>query len=68
MSRLKGKINKWLGVTTGDRKQEAIGTVQQQEGRNPSEREVDKAVKEVKEEHHDYGERVPPQEVPHTDR
>ncbi len=66
---LKAKLNKWIGVATGDRKQEAVGTVQEQTGGDPkSDREIDHAVKEVKTAHHDYGQRVPAQKVAHVDR
>ena len=66
---LKSKLNKWIGVATGDRKQEAVGTVQERMGREPkSDGEVDRAVKDVKAGHHDYGQRVPAQEVAHVDR
>jgi uncharacterized protein YjbJ (UPF0337 family) len=68
ISRLKGRINRWLGVATGDRKQEAIGSEQERTGRKPDTEQVDRAVKQVKAGHHDYGERIPPQRVHHADR
>ena len=67
-TRLKGRISKWLGLATGDRKAEASGNVQERDGHKPSRSEVRAETKRVKAEHHDYGDRVPPQQVPHTDR
>lgn len=66
--RLKGKINQWLGLTTGDRDQEAKGAVQEEAGHDPSRAEQRAAKRAVKTAHHDFGERIPPQDVPHTDR
>jgi uncharacterized protein YjbJ (UPF0337 family) len=66
--KLKGKINELVGVATGDREQEARGVVQQSTGREPSPKEKDKAKRIVKAKHHDYGDRVPPQAVPHHER
>ncbi len=68
LERAKGKINRVVGEVTGDRKQEAIGTVQEREGHDPDTAEVNDATKKVKQDHHDYGDRTPPQEVPHSDR
>ena len=66
---LKGKINKWMGVTTGDRDQEARGEFQEKAGRDPSKAEQRAEKKAVKAEHLDYGEpRIPPQRVAHVDR
>ena len=68
IKKLKGKINQWVGVTTGDRGQEAKGVVERTTGREPTSDELAEAERDVKESHHDYGERVPPQEVPHHER
>lgn len=66
---LKGKINKIMGITTGDRDQEARGQFQEKTGDNPSRMELKREKKAVKAQHHDYGEeRVPPQRVAHVDR
>jgi len=67
MTRLVGKIRERLGIDTGDRKVEAQGKLEQR-GTKPSETEVLRETTKVKESHHDYGEDVPPQEVPHADR
>ncbi len=68
LKRVKGKINQVVGEATGDREQEAIGTVQEHEGHDPDTAEVNDAIKKVKQDHHDYGDRTPPPEVPPTDR
>ena len=68
ITRLKGKISQWLGVATGDREVEANGRAAQRNGDKPTRAEVRRETKRVKESHHDYGQRVPPQRVPHTDR
>lgn len=65
---LKGKINKLMGVATGDREQEARGQFQEKTGDNPSPTELQREKTAVKAQHHDFGERIPPQEVPHVDR
>jgi uncharacterized protein YjbJ (UPF0337 family) len=67
ITRLKGKIGEWLGMTTGDREVEAHGKLEKG-GQKPSKAQVRNETTKVKESHHDYGERVPPQEVPHADR
>ena len=68
ISRLKGKINRWIGVATGDRDHEARGAFQEAVGHNPSESQQENATHAVKAKHHDYGERIPPQRVSHVDR
>jgi hypothetical protein len=65
---LKGKINKWMGVATGDRDQEARGEFQEETGQDPSQAEQAEAKRAVKAQHHDYGDRTPPQRVAHVDR
>jgi len=54
--RWKGRLNRWLGLTTGDREGEARGVVQERTGHNPDEREQHAATRVVKAQHHDYGE------------
>ncbi|MDP1795583.1 MAG: hypothetical protein Q8K63_15710 [Acidimicrobiales bacterium] len=69
IEKLKGKINQLVGEATGDRGQETQGAVQRAKGREPkSEAEFEEAKKAVKASHHDYGERIPPQDVPHHER
>lgn len=71
---LKGKINKIMGVTTGDRDQEARGQFQEKTGTDPSRAEQNREKVAVKAQHHDYGDteahsdRLPPQKVSHVDR
>lgn len=55
LQRLKGAINRWMGISTGDREQEARGTVQQRTGHDPSIPEQQRSVHDVKQQHHDYG-------------
>lgn len=65
---LKGKINKWMGLTTGDRDQEALGEFQEKTGTNPTRAELRREKAAVKAQHHDFGDRTPPQKVAHVDR
>jgi uncharacterized protein YjbJ (UPF0337 family) len=68
MKQLKGTLTRWLGVTTGDRKTEANGAVQELTGHKPTDREQAAATAAIKESHGDFGTRVPPQRVPHEER
>ncbi len=65
---LKGKIKEAIAVATGDRDQEAEGYVERRTGREPTDREQERAKRIVKAKHHDYGDRTPPQRVPHHER
>jgi DNA-directed RNA polymerase specialized sigma subunit len=58
LTRLKGKLLRGVHVAAGDREGEAKATVQQETGREPTDREVEQKTKDVKAEHHDYGERA----------
>jgi hypothetical protein len=55
-TRLKGKLLRGVHVATGDREGEARAAVEEETGHEPSKREVEEKTKEVKAEHHDYGE------------
>jgi hypothetical protein len=56
LTRLKGYLLRGVHVATGDREGEAKATVEEETGRVPSDREVDRKTVDVKAEHHDYGE------------
>ena len=55
-TRTKGKILRSVHVATGDREGEARAAVEEETGHEPTDREVQDKTKQVKAEHHDYGE------------
>jgi len=57
-TRLKGKLLRGVHVATGDREGEARAAVEEETGQEPTEREVEEKTKEVKAEHHDYGQQT----------
>lgn len=56
LTRTKGKFLRGVHVATGDREGEAKAAVEEETGREPTEREVDEKTEQVKASHHDYGE------------
>ena len=56
-TRLKGRILRGVHVATGDREGEAKAAVEEETGREPTEREIAAKTTQVKAEHHDYGEK-----------
>jgi hypothetical protein len=59
LTQTNGKILSGVHVATGDREGEAKAAVEEETGREPTDREVAAKTKEVKADHHDYGEQTP---------
>ena len=57
-TRTNGKILRGVHVATGDREGEARAAVEEETGREPTDQEVEEKTKQVKAEHHDYGQRT----------
>lgn len=57
-TRLKGKLLRGVHVATGDREGEAKAAVEEETGREPTDREVEEKTKQVKADHHDYGQQT----------